>query len=563
MASETKVLVFSPRDKEACRLAVRKLQQEKVIAVDSEGVNLGIKGPLTLMQIGTINGDVYIFDVMKNEKEQDKSFFKDTGLDNVLSSPNIVKVIHSCSGDSAALFHQFGITLDNVFDTQVAHLVIAEHKGRRLPYRLKLAELCSTYSDTAKVYDAKDDVKIELCKNENNYWAKRPLTQEMIDYASGDVTALIPDVFEKQKRYLEENGQIDKYAELVQEEIEFYIDPAIKEKRKLRHDLASEAILKDMSVKYRPSTQYSAITDEDEIKALKDINVRDIPNQPSVIQNLKHGHIRALLSELENDLKTPNTFIPSRNLDQELHEIENYGQEEIRAYASKLRKQVSEVVTKDIQRKYTSNTPVESISETDIKVLRYIRPISNDGPVYFHPTVLALKWKIDEYDIDVALEKLRADPEYNVPFVPKLNFFSFNSNIPQSVKRKAQQLLKMVEASTLANIQRKYAGDTPLDQLSDTEKTVLRYIRIKSKTFHPTIVSLHWRICYDGLCTDLERFKQGKLSMNSGLEKKLYFFANNRCVPADVRKKAMEFRRYLPKPRRRSPDYSDFFDFDD
>ncbi|KAL3859216.1 hypothetical protein ACJMK2_009445 [Sinanodonta woodiana] len=550
MASETKVLVFSPGDKEACRSAIRRLEQEKVIAVDCEGVHLGTKGPLTLMQIGTINGDVYLFDVMKNEKEQDKSFFKDTGLDNVLSSPNIVKVIHSCSGDSAALFHQFGIKLDNVFDTQVAHLVIAEHKGRRLPYRLKLAELCSTYSDTAKVYEAKEDVKIEWCKRENDYWAKRPLTQEMIEYASGDVTALIPDVFEKQKKYLEENGQIDKYAELVQEEIEFYIDPAMKERRKLRNGKASEAVLKDMSAKYRPSTQYSAITDEDEIKALKDINVRDIPNQPSLIQNLKHGHIRAFLSELENDLKTPETFISSRNLDQELHDIEQYGQDEIREYASKLRKQVCEVVTKDIQRKYTSNTPVESISETDIRVLRYIRLISGDELIYFHPTVIDLKWKIEEYDMDAAMEKLRADPEYNVSFVPKLKFLSFNTKVPSSVKRKAQQLLEKVEDSILANIPRKYTRDTPLDQLSDTEKAVLRDIRITSNTFHSTVSSLHWRICYDGLCIDFERFKAGKLSMNSGLEKKLYFFANNRCVPADVKKKAKEFQLYLLKARR-------------
>lgn len=28
-------------------------------------------------------------------------------------------VIHSCAGDSAALFHQFGIKMKNVFDTQV------------------------------------------------------------------------------------------------------------------------------------------------------------------------------------------------------------------------------------------------------------------------------------------------------------------------------------------------------------------------------------------------------------------------------------------------------------
>jgi ribonuclease D len=32
-----------------------------------------------------------------------------------------------------------------------------------------------------------------------NFWEIRPLTDEMIAYASGDVTALIPEVYETQK----------------------------------------------------------------------------------------------------------------------------------------------------------------------------------------------------------------------------------------------------------------------------------------------------------------------------------------------------------------------------
>jgi hypothetical protein len=42
------------------------LRQLFVISVDAEGVNLGKEGPLTLLQIGTIDGQVYLFDVHMN-----------------------------------------------------------------------------------------------------------------------------------------------------------------------------------------------------------------------------------------------------------------------------------------------------------------------------------------------------------------------------------------------------------------------------------------------------------------------------------------------------------------
>ncbi|KAL3858966.1 hypothetical protein ACJMK2_009211 [Sinanodonta woodiana] len=550
MASKPEVQVLSPLQKEVAKSVVSALQQEKYIAMDCEGVHLSSTGPLTLMQIGTTKGIVYLFDVMKNEKEQDKSFFKDTGLDDILTSSQIVKVVHSCSNDSAALFHQFGIKLENVFDTQVAHLVIEEHKGRKLPYRLKLAELCRTYSETAQVYEGKDEVQIEWTKRENDYWAKRPLTKEMIDYASGDVTALIPEVYEKQKEYLDENGLMDKYEELVKEEIEFCIDSAMKEKRKLRHRKAMDAVLNHMSAVYKPGTEYTAITDEDEIKALKDISVKEISTYDKVIQNLKHGYVRSFLNKLEEDLKSPDTFISTRSLDYELYDIENNGPGDIRIDASRLRKQVCDVITKDIQRKYTAETPVEKISEPDMQALKYLRPITEDGPASFHPTVLALHWKVEQNDIDVAALNLKADANYDVSFVPKLRFYRSNPHVPLMVKLKAQDLLQKVEAATLLNIPRKYTSESPIEQLSETEKAVVRGLRTSLGSFHPVVVSLHWKITYDGLCKDLEMYREGKLRISKGLEGKIFFCAKNYSVPANVKQKANEFLKLLPDRRR-------------
>jgi hypothetical protein len=87
-----KTMLYSPADKSKCKSAVSRLLKEKVISLDAEGVQLGKDGPLTLLQIGTLDGDVFLFDVMINEKTQDKMFFKDTALDNILTSTTIVKV---------------------------------------------------------------------------------------------------------------------------------------------------------------------------------------------------------------------------------------------------------------------------------------------------------------------------------------------------------------------------------------------------------------------------------------------------------------------------------------
>lgn len=37
-------------------------------------------------------------------------------------------------------------------------------------------------------------------KETGDLWAKRPMTEDMILYAAGDVIAIVPEVYENQKR---------------------------------------------------------------------------------------------------------------------------------------------------------------------------------------------------------------------------------------------------------------------------------------------------------------------------------------------------------------------------
>ena len=71
-----------------CQQMVAKLEREMLVAVATEGVNIGKEGPLTLLQIGTCSGAVYIFDVLQN-----RDLISKGRLRAILESDKIIKVI--------------------------------------------------------------------------------------------------------------------------------------------------------------------------------------------------------------------------------------------------------------------------------------------------------------------------------------------------------------------------------------------------------------------------------------------------------------------------------------
>lgn len=89
-------------------------EQQVVISLDCEGVNIGAKGTITLIQVGTSKGEAFIFDI-----QECPEIIAEGGLKSILEDENIIKVIHDCRNDSVNLWQQFGILLRNVFDTQV------------------------------------------------------------------------------------------------------------------------------------------------------------------------------------------------------------------------------------------------------------------------------------------------------------------------------------------------------------------------------------------------------------------------------------------------------------
>jgi len=58
-----------------------------VISFDCEGINLGVKGQLTLVQIGTMSGQAYVFDLVTCP-----SLVQAGGLQKLLEHPHVIKV---------------------------------------------------------------------------------------------------------------------------------------------------------------------------------------------------------------------------------------------------------------------------------------------------------------------------------------------------------------------------------------------------------------------------------------------------------------------------------------
>ena len=109
--------------------ALVQLSCLKEITFDSEGVDLSRTGPITLLQISATQPTpfgslpkAFLFDVLAlgpaifdiDAREGERCTLK-----MILESNSVLKVTFDCRADSDALFHQFGVLLQNVLDVQV------------------------------------------------------------------------------------------------------------------------------------------------------------------------------------------------------------------------------------------------------------------------------------------------------------------------------------------------------------------------------------------------------------------------------------------------------------
>lgn len=130
-----------------------------------------------------------------------------------------MQIIHDCRNDAVNLHSQFNITLQSVFDTQAANAVLTYQDTGTPIYKAKsvpLNALCEIYG--APVNTMKEQLK-NIYRRDQKYWSRRPLTNDMILYASADVLSLVQIYAPMCRGIKTDNYQL--MVELCSEQVEY------------------------------------------------------------------------------------------------------------------------------------------------------------------------------------------------------------------------------------------------------------------------------------------------------------------------------------------------------
>lgn len=158
------------------------------LAMDCEGVNLS--------RIGTVEVLSLSFDsqIDNNERKEERTvFLVDLGQGNqeeqlaervvlvkaLMESKEVVKIIHDSRMDCDALHHLHGITPTKFHDTSCYHRVVTGLEEKNLNETLVYYGLPSNAHRDNSVY-----------KTNPRFWASRPMTTRMKDWASSDIDKL-------------------------------------------------------------------------------------------------------------------------------------------------------------------------------------------------------------------------------------------------------------------------------------------------------------------------------------------------------------------------------------
>jgi len=109
--------------------ALPVLQECGTLILDCEGLRLGERGgALSLITLRTTAPSpirTYIIDVARLPRSALQPVF------DILSSPNVLKVLFDGRMDYSALYHDHGVELNNVLDIQLADVASRQKRGER------------------------------------------------------------------------------------------------------------------------------------------------------------------------------------------------------------------------------------------------------------------------------------------------------------------------------------------------------------------------------------------------------------------------------------------------
>jgi exonuclease 3'-5' domain-containing protein 1 len=156
------------------RVCISEDAEPERVAFDCEGVNLSRLGSVELISVCFSSMEVFLVDVGGTP---DPDIIK--AVKKLFEDAKVTKIIHDCRMDSDALFHFHDIKLNNVHDTSCFHAEITGSEDENLNNVLMHNGVEQNHTRDTNVYKANPA-----------FWASRPLTQKMIDWASSDVDHL-------------------------------------------------------------------------------------------------------------------------------------------------------------------------------------------------------------------------------------------------------------------------------------------------------------------------------------------------------------------------------------
>ena len=206
---------------EACKI----LKKQKVLAIDCEFIREKTFFPIPcLIQVGYEDGS-YILDPISQDLDLTEFF-------QLMQNEKIMKVFHSGRQDIEIIYNLSGAVPTPVFDTQIA----AQACG--------LGE-CVSYENLVRVYCG-----VELdksCRLTN--WQLRPLSEEQLKYAAGDVTYLVK-CYAAISAYLKENNRENWIQEDMEDlvSLEHYAQQPDKAWMRIRHNGHSVTFLNILKI---------------------------------------------------------------------------------------------------------------------------------------------------------------------------------------------------------------------------------------------------------------------------------------------------------------------------
>ena len=174
-------------------VAVEHVRRQKVVGFSLAGSRLGRRGRLSWVVVSTPTL-TYLFDVFSLGNEGFKH-----GLKEICTSVSIVKVTHDCRCAADMLRRQYNIDLANVFDVQVADMMVEARKmreGNQVDAKskwpktvLSLTACCEKYLRVGDPFEEKVDYQR---LNSDTWWFLRPPHDDHLRFMMKGTVYLLP-----------------------------------------------------------------------------------------------------------------------------------------------------------------------------------------------------------------------------------------------------------------------------------------------------------------------------------------------------------------------------------